>query len=166
MYHLPCGGQPVRVLTSHQYFFTVYGLFISVSHCIRALNCTAWGVLPCVLVLVSVTFASVGGLSSWDTSQTLFSARALVKVATRAFPFQRCFLLGLEPIRTHIPFLGTFSFSWDQTWRRDAGEGREVHACVRSVCHTKYACGIKTLKCDNFRVKHLFSIPFAPLRSL
>ena len=50
-----------------------------------------------------------------------------------ALSFQRRFLLGSEPIRTHILFLGAFPLSWDQTWRRDAGEGREVHACVRSA---------------------------------
>jgi hypothetical protein len=51
----------------------------------------------------------------------------------------------------------------------DVGEEREAHACVRSMSDSvfvKYLYATQTLKYDNFLIKHLFLIPFAPLRSL
>jgi hypothetical protein len=49
------------------------------------------------------------------------------------------------------------------------GEVREAHACVRSMSDLvsmKYSYATQTLKCDNFLIKHLLLIPFAPLHSL
>jgi hypothetical protein len=64
----------------------------------------------------------------------------------------------------HFIFLGLYSFF---SWRVDAreGVGWEVHPCVRS-CLYEICIWYTILKYDNFLVKYLFLILFAPLCSL
>jgi hypothetical protein len=88
-----------------------------------------------------------------------------------------CTLSVLSSITYPLSVLGMYFVFWvcflsfpvtdHEGWTRGRGERR---MCVSDLCQIMFMRNMhmvhKTLKYDNFLIKHLFLIPFAPLRSL